>query len=138
MTEVQKILAQIVGLCMVILSVYAYGLYQHHQGFKECKADYDLKAEQLKKESKDAIKAEHDQADTDKQFLADYYGRLLSNRNRVQSGGVQTTSASGVLSAASQCHAIETDMRFEQGCAQDAAKLLRVTGWLKAVGINPE
>lgn len=122
----------------LIASFVLYGAWQHHKGFEECKAQYDAEKVKLDKESQDAIKAEKDQADSDKQLIADYYGRLLSSRAKLPSGSIQTQGSSGVLSATSQCIPTETDLRFQQGCAEDAAKLVRVSNWLKEVGIKPE
>lgn len=134
----QKLLIQLGVVIGLIAAVLLYGAWQHHKGWVECKAEYDAEKVKLDKESKDAIKAEQDQADSDKQLIAAYYNRLLSARAKLPGGGVQTQGASGVLPAAGQCPVTETDLRFEQGCAEDAAKLVRVATWLKAVGIKPE
>ena len=122
----------------IIVGIIFYGQWEHHKGFQECKAEYDAEKVKLEKESKDAIQKEQDQADSDKRIIADYYGRMLSTRSKLQSGSIQTKGASGVLPETVQCPIAETDLRFEQGCAEDAAKLVRVKNWLISVGIKPE
>lgn len=134
----QKLLIQLGIAVGLIAAVLLYGAWQHHKGWTECKAEYDAEKVKLDKESKDAIKAEHDQADSDKQLIADYYNGLLSARAKLPRGGVQAQGSGGVLPTTGQCVAAETDLRFEQGCAEDAAKLVRIANWLKAVGIKPE
>ena len=130
--------AKIYTVVAMFVMFFIYGAIQHHRGFDECKKEYDAEKIKLEKESKDAIKAEQDQADSDKQLIAAYYGRMLSARTKLPSGSVQTQGSRGVLPATSQCIPTETDLRFQQGCAEDAAKLVRVSNWLKEVGIKPE
>ena len=124
------------GVAAIIAAVLLYGAWEHHKGFQECKADYDAKAEQLKKESNDALAKEQNQADSDKQFLAAYYGGLLSARPKLPSGGVQASSPQGVCTAASECRSVEEDLRFEQRCAEDAAKLVRVKSWIESLKLE--
>lgn len=134
LTEAQKIMLKLAAVAVAVLAVIAYGMVEHHRGYAECKAEYAAKAEQLKKESRDAIAKEQDQAITDKQFLAAYYNRLLSARPAVPRGSVQTTGASGVPAAPVQCGAAEPDLQLEQRCAEDAAKLVRVKEWARQIG----
>jgi hypothetical protein len=131
LSEAQKMLVGVFTIALVVLAIWGYGKYQHHAGYNQCQAEAKVVVDKLKEVSKNAIIENETQADSDKRMLVDYYNGLLSNRTKLPRSGVQTGSASGVPATACEYPIAEEDLRFEQRCAEDGFKLLRVIKWIE-------
>lgn len=143
LSEAQKALIGLVTLALIGLGIYAWGLWQHHQGYQQHVAEVAAELQQKEKEWTDAIEQNNVQAAADKAFIADYYyyagqRRVLPTGHKLQPCRCAPHDPGGVLPAASGSVPLEEYLQCAEDSAQDAARLVRVRQWGERIGLKAE